>query len=96
MCTNGPKIENIVSRNKMSRASTNKNLNITTLTTTETKVANLLIEGLSNKEIANFLNVHVGTVKFHLSSVYQITKTKSRSELIVFYYKNGQSFTRPV
>lgn len=90
----GPKIDNTVLKINMSRASVNKNQNITTMTATEVKVAGFLVEGMSNKEIANILNIHVGTVKFHLSSIYQITKTKSRAELIAFYYKNGQSFKR--
>jgi DNA-binding CsgD family transcriptional regulator len=51
------------------------------LTKTETRVAELAAEGLSNKEIAGALFVTVHTVEVHLSHAYAKLGIRSRSQL---------------
>ena len=51
------------------------------LTKREREIANLVAQGQSNLEIAANLNIAERTVKAHLSSVYEKTKTGSRLNL---------------
>jgi DNA-binding CsgD family transcriptional regulator len=51
------------------------------LTKTETRVAELAAQGLSNKEIASALFVTVHTVEVHLSHAYAKLGIRSRSQL---------------
>ena len=53
------------------------------LSVTEQRVAELVAEGLSNKEVAAKLFVSVRTVESNLSSVYAKLGLRSRSELAV-------------
>lgn len=57
------------------------------LTITETKVFNLVIEGLSYSEIAEKLNITVCTVKCHVMHILQKTNARDTKILIVQYYK---------
>ena len=52
------------------------------LSETERRVAELVAEGLSNKEVATRLFVSVRTVEANLSSIYQKLGLRSRSELV--------------
>ena len=54
------------------------------LSNREAEVAELVIKGLSNKEVANQLFVTEKTVKFHLTNIYKKMSLKSRSQLIVW------------
>lgn len=49
------------------------------LTKRECEVAKLLISGLSNKEIAQFLNISINTVRTHIDNILSKTDTHSRS-----------------
>ena len=51
------------------------------LTKREREIANLVVQGQSNLEIAANLDIAERTVKAHLSSVYEKTKTGSRLNL---------------
>ena len=51
------------------------------LTTREKEIANLIAQGQSNLEIAANLDIAERTVKAHLSSIYEKTKTGSRLNL---------------
>ena len=51
------------------------------LTTREREIANLVAQGQSNLEIAANLDITERTVKAHLSSIYEKTKTGSRLNL---------------
>jgi DNA-binding NarL/FixJ family response regulator len=51
------------------------------LTTREKEIANLIAQGQSNLEIAANLDITERTVKAHLSSIYEKTKTGSRLNL---------------
>ncbi len=50
----------------------------------EAEVAELVSQGLSNKEVANKLFVTEKTVKFHLTNIYKKMNVKSRAQLIVW------------
>jgi DNA-binding CsgD family transcriptional regulator len=51
------------------------------LTVRESEIAALIVEGLSNKEIANRLNISDHTVKFHVLNV--ATKLGCTSRVVV-------------
>jgi DNA-binding NarL/FixJ family response regulator len=51
------------------------------LTATEQRVAELAVQGLSNKDIADALFMSVHTVETHLSHTYQKLGVRSRSQL---------------
>jgi DNA-binding CsgD family transcriptional regulator len=51
------------------------------LTPTERRVADLAVQGLANKEIAQALVVSVSTVEFHLSNTYAKLGIRSRAQL---------------
>lgn len=50
------------------------------LTRRETQVADLLVEGLSNKEIARRLKIEVSTVKNHVHNILAKLRARSRTE----------------
>ncbi|ATB34444.1 LuxR C-terminal-related transcriptional regulator [Melittangium boletus] len=52
------------------------------LTPKETQIAQLLLQGKSDKEIAALAGCEVGTVKKHLRSIYGKTETSGRAEFI--------------
>ncbi|MGB6058117.1 MAG: helix-turn-helix transcriptional regulator, partial [Microthrixaceae bacterium] len=53
----------------------------TSLTPAESRVADLAVSGLSNREIAARLFVTVKTVEFHLSRVYRKLGARARGDL---------------
>src|SRR4029079_16605791 len=53
----------------------------TELTTTETRLAALASQGLSNKEIASALHISVHTVEGHLTRIYRKLGIRSRAAL---------------
>ena len=57
--------------------------------TTESDVIGFVMEGLSNKEIADRMCVVEKSVKFHLVRIYKMFRVKSRAELIVKVARNG-------
>jgi two-component system nitrate/nitrite response regulator NarL len=58
------------------------------LTTREKEIAVLIGESYSNKDIADKLNITEGTVKRHLSQVFDKTGTSSRVELALFVHNH--------
>lgn len=52
------------------------------LTDREYEVLKLLVDGLNNSEIANKLFVSLGTVKFHVSNIFQKLNVDSRIEAV--------------
>jgi DNA-binding CsgD family transcriptional regulator len=52
------------------------------LTVCEAKVTQLVVQGLSNKEVANIIGVSEKTIKFHLTKTYRKFNIKSRTELM--------------
>ena len=58
------------------------------LTKREREIANLIAQGQSNLEIAANLDITERTVKAHLSSIYEKTKTGSRLNLALLYNRS--------
>lgn len=58
-----------------------KKLSLNPLSNQEEKIKNLIMEGKSNKEIANELFISVSTVKTHTSNIYSKLAIKSRKDL---------------
>ena len=63
------------------QAVSNSEKKLESLTKRELQIANLIAEGQSNLEIAANLKITERTVKAHLSSIYEKTKTGSRLNL---------------
>ncbi|KRB91170.1 hypothetical protein ASE22_13040 [Sphingomonas sp. Root720] len=63
------------------------------LTAKEEEIADLLIKGLSNKEIARLLDASDNTVKWHLKNLFRLFHVTSRSELVTSYLINLQKRT---
>ncbi len=57
----------------------------------ERQIANALLKNLTNKEIANELNISERTVKFHVSNLLSKFKVQRRSDLLVLWYGHGPS-----
>jgi DNA-binding NarL/FixJ family response regulator len=53
------------------------------LTLREREIANLVCDGLSNKEIARKLTISEGTVKVHLHRIYEKLVIRNRTMLAV-------------
>lgn len=53
------------------------------------EVADLLLQGRSNKLIARRLDLSEGTVKAHVSAIFQIIGAKSRVEAVIIAAKSG-------
>ena len=53
------------------------------LSARQSEVVSLVLQGLSNREIANRLLINEKTVKFHLTDIYKTLGVKSRAQLIV-------------
>jgi DNA-binding NarL/FixJ family response regulator len=51
----------------------------------ETSVAQLIAEGLANKEIADRLGISTETVRGHLKNIYEKLHVRSRTEAAVKY-----------
>ncbi|TMM31109.1 hypothetical protein FDT66_03835 [Polaribacter aestuariivivens] len=54
----------------------------TILSVREDEIFQLIVEGKSNKEIGNQLNISVNTVKFHIKNIYEKLNIKSRKEVL--------------
>jgi DNA-binding CsgD family transcriptional regulator len=69
----------------------------TSLSRREREVADLLLQGMSNKQIALGLGISERTVEFHLKNVYMKLQVGSRVELILKLGKTtGSIFENPV
>lgn len=55
-------------------------------------VLKLLADGFDNASIANALKIKTPTVKMHIGNLFKKTGTKSRLELVVWYYKKVMYF----
>lgn len=59
------------------------------LTIREKEVLSLLTEGLTNKEIAQRLNLSVHTIKFNLESIYKKLGVTSRIQAAIIAILNA-------
>ena len=69
-----------------------ENENISTLTQQQKKVLSYIVKGVSNKVIANHLDIAEGTVKAHLHKVYKMLGVKNRTEAVLAVAKNKTIF----
>lgn len=61
----------------------------------ERQIANALLKNLTNKEIANELNISERTVKFHVSNLLSKFKVQRRSDLLILWYGQASSSYDP-
>lgn len=59
------------------------------ITQKEYMIVQLVAQGLSNKEIAKKAFLSEGTVRNYLSIILEKLDLRDRTQLAVFYYKNG-------
>lgn len=64
----------------------NKKIFIQDLSLQERRIYGLLLEGKSNKEIADFLVIELSTVKSHISSIYSKLNISSRKDILNLNY----------
>ncbi len=64
-----------------------KTLTVTDLTKQEITIKKLIIDGKTNKEIANELHISLNTVKTHISNIYQKLNISNRRDLIISFKK---------
>lgn len=57
------------------------------LSNREQQIAEKVVQGLSNKLIANELFISERTVKFHCANIYRKLALRNRHALIAHYYK---------
>ncbi len=60
------------------------------LTARERQVAELLVEGASNKMIARRLDISVHTAKFHVAAVLERLGARNRSDAVAIALEDGQ------
>jgi DNA-binding NarL/FixJ family response regulator len=60
------------------------------LTVRESEVAALLLQGLSNREIAETLHLSEHTVKTHLKGIFNKTDTRSRGQAVARIAAHGE------
>lgn len=58
-------------------------LRLNSLTPRERAVAELVVQGMRNREVASALGITEGTVKLHLYKVYEKLGVSSRTELVI-------------
>ena len=56
---------------------------MTRLTKQETRVANLLAKGQSDKQIAHTLHISVRTANFHMANILQKTQCYNRTAAVI-------------
>jgi DNA-binding NarL/FixJ family response regulator len=59
------------------------------LTTRELEILQLIVDGKSNKEIADQLNLSVNTVSVHRANIMDALGIHKTAELVVYAIRNG-------
>lgn len=59
---------------------------MTELTAQERAVADHVVRGLTNKEVAEAMFISVKTVQYHLTRIYARLQIRSRSELTALWH----------
>jgi DNA-binding NarL/FixJ family response regulator len=65
------------------------------LTTRESEILTLLSEGLSNKEIADRVNVSYDTVRAHLRHIYEKLHVRGRTEAVRMFFQTSPPGVQP-
>ena len=63
------------------------------LSVQERKIFTLIMEGKSNKEISDSLNIGLSTVKSHVNSIYSKLNIKSRKDALNLHHDNNDKLT---
>lgn len=64
---------------------------IQSLSRKERAILDALAQGLTNRQLAEELEISTNTVKFHLSNIYDKLSVRNRAQAIAFYYAARQS-----
>jgi len=64
---------------------TKTELRLSSLTSRELEILEILAMGYSNRKIANKLEISDNTVKFHLKNIYEKTQVDNRTQAVAFY-----------
>lgn len=67
---------------------------VSELTKREEDIVKCIVKGMSNEEIANLLNISVGTVKIHVHNILQKKEMKRRVDVILEAFANGRTNQR--
>ena len=60
-------------------------LRLSSLTSRELEILEILSQGYSNREIASKLEISDNTVKFHLKNIYEKIQVDNRTQAVIFY-----------
>lgn len=69
---------NVLAENKQESKANKLNY----LSLREEEIFELILEGKSNKQLANELNVSINTIKFHIKNIYEKLQVKNRKEVM--------------
>jgi two-component system nitrate/nitrite response regulator NarL len=61
------------------------------LTPQEAKIAALVAQGMSNKEIAETLDLAQGTIKVHIRNIFRKLRISNRTTLAVLHHQNSRA-----
>lgn len=67
---------------------------ISELTKRERDIVKCIIKGMTNEQIAELLNISVGTVKIHVHNILQKKDMKRRVDVILEALNNGTNSQR--
>ena len=59
------------------------------LTLREIQILKLVAKGITNAQIAEVLNLSIGTIKRHFADLFNKLNVSSRTEAIIFGLRNG-------
>jgi two-component system, NarL family, nitrate/nitrite response regulator NarL len=65
------------------------------LTKREVKIISLVAKGMTNKDVANNLNISVKTIKHHMTHVMQKLQAKNRLEAVI-KFRELENSLRPL
>ncbi|MEC5145330.1 response regulator transcription factor [Chitinophaga sp. 212800010-3] len=72
---------------KVLRESSKEVKELQVLTPRENQIMQALVKGLTYKEVANELDIRVGTVRTHIENIYEKLQVKSKAEAVAKYLK---------
>ena len=82
-------VDSVISKDRELKTSKFSGVNISRR---EREIIDVLLLNLSNKEIANRLNISERTVKFHISNLLVKFNVQRRTDLMLLCYQSGRTF----